>query len=143
MIQITVEQYFLKHGDKHRADLHPQIVKNAVALLDKVNKLIRVMQSDGIGLDLVPLKHLLVCFTSGWRPGAVNAATPGAARFSLHMSGEAIDLSDPDGMIDEWCMSNTKILRELGLYMEHPSATKGWCHLQSRPPKSGRLIFYP
>lgn len=143
MIQITVEQYFLKYADEYKSELHPQIIQNAVILLDKVNKLIQAMQMDGIGMDLIPLRHSLVCFTSGWRPRKVNEATPGAAKFSLHISGEAIDLSDPDGSIDEWCVSNTRILRELGLFMEHPSATKGWCHVQSKPPKSGRLIFYP
>lgn len=143
MIQITIDQYFLKYGDEYKSEIHPQIIENAVALLKKVNALIERMQADGIGMDLIQVKRALVCFTSGWRPRKVNEATPGAARFSLHMSGEAIDLSDPDGVIDEWCVSNTKILRELGLFMEHPSATKGWCHLQSKPPKSGRLIFYP
>jgi hypothetical protein len=143
MIQITVNQYFSKYKDQFENEIRPPIVENATVLIGKVNILLKHLQSEGIGLDLVPVKNLLVCFTSGWRPRAVNAVIPGAAKFSLHMSGEAIDLSDPDGMIDEWCMSNTRVLRELGLYMEHPSATKGWCHLQSRPPKSGRLIFYP
>lgn len=82
---------------------------------------------------------------SGWRPPSVNAQTPRAAKNSLHMTGRAIDLSDDDGELDDWCMSEEgqAALIEIGLWMEHPSATKGWCHLQSVPPKSGKRVYYP
>lgn len=82
---------------------------------------------------------------SGWRPPQVNAATPGSAPNSKHMSGQAVDLYDPDGDLDEWAMSvdGLETLTKLGLWMEHPSATKGWCHLQTVPPRSGNRVFYP
>jgi LAS superfamily LD-carboxypeptidase LdcB len=80
---------------------------------------------------------------SGWRPPSVNAATPNAAPRSKHMSGHAIDISDPEGDLDEWCMDNPEILQTIGLWQEHPSATKGWCHVQTIPPKSGKRVFYP
>lgn len=143
MTHITVDEYFLKYGETYASELTLELRQNAAELLGKVNILLTCVKAAGIGLDLIPLRNRMVCFTSGWRPKKINAKTPGAARFSLHMSAKAIDISDPDGLIDEWCISNTKVLRELGLYLEHPSATKGWCHLQSVPPKSGRLIFYP
>jgi hypothetical protein len=82
---------------------------------------------------------------SGWRPPAVNAATPNAAPNSKHMSGQAIDLADPDGDLDDWLMSaiGQDHLATIGLWMEHPAATKGWSHLQSVPPKSKNRVFYP
>lgn len=80
---------------------------------------------------------------SGWRPSAINAATPGSAQFSKHMTGQACDLADPHGDLDEWCLDNLEILEQLGLWLEHPAATKGWCHVQTVPPRSGKRVFYP
>lgn len=80
---------------------------------------------------------------SGWRPAAINRATPGAAQFSRHMTAQACDLRDPYGDLDEWCLDNLDILQTLGLYLEHPAATKGWCHVQTVPPRSGKRVFYP
>jgi hypothetical protein len=61
------------------------------------------------------------------------------------MTGEAIDLYDPDGDLDEWLMSEKGrgILEALGLWMEHPASTKSWSHLQTIPPRSGNRVFYP
>ncbi len=81
--------------------------------------------------------------SSGWRPPSVNAATPNAAAKSKHMSGQAIDIADPEGDLDEWCLSHPEQLEAIGLWQEHPSATKGWTHLQIVPPKSGNRVFYP
>lgn len=80
---------------------------------------------------------------SGYRPPSVNVATPGAAPRSKHLTCQAVDLADPDGELDDWCMDNQKVLEQVGLWMEHPSATKGWCHLQIAPPRSGKTVFYP
>jgi hypothetical protein len=40
-------------------------------------------------------------------------------------------------------MANLAVLEELQLWLEHPDATPGWCHLQILPPRSGRRVFYP
>lgn len=80
---------------------------------------------------------------SGWRPPSINAATPGAAKKSLHMTGEAVDISDDDGTLDEWCMNNQATLARIGLWLEHPSSTPRWCHLQTVAPKSGNRVFFP
>jgi len=81
--------------------------------------------------------------SSGYRPPAINAKTSGAAVRSKHMSCEAVDLSDPKGELGDWCMHNGDILTEVGLWLENPSATPTWCHVQTVPPKSGRRVFYP
>lgn len=80
---------------------------------------------------------------SGWRPASYNVTVPGAALKSKHITCEAIDLADPDGDLDEWCMKNQDTLAEIGLWLEHPAATKGWCHVQIVPPKSGNRVFFP
>ena len=81
--------------------------------------------------------------TSGYRPAAINANVPGAAKKSAHMSCQACDFKDTDGSLDKYCMDNLYILEQCGLYLEHPSATQGWCHLQIRRPGSGNRVFKP
>lgn len=80
--------------------------------------------------------------TSGWRPAEVNKGAGGAKK-SNHMLGLAADFKDSDGSLAKWCMTNLPILKECGLYMEHPDYTAGWIHLQCVPPKSGNRVFIP
>jgi hypothetical protein len=81
--------------------------------------------------------------TSGWRPEAVNKRVPGAALRSKHTLGMAIDLGDPDGDLDEWCLEHLDVLERIGCWLEHPASTKNWTHIQTVAPKSGRRVFYP
>lgn len=60
---------------------------------------------------------------------------------SRHMSGEAVDISDPDGKLMEWCKANEATLEKAELWMEE--GTVGWCHFQIRPPRSGKRFFLP
>lgn len=62
---------------------------------------------------------------------------------SKHLSAAAVDLKDSDDQLKVFCVKNTKLLKELGLYMEDPSYTDTWIHLQCIPPKSGNTIFIP
>lgn len=62
---------------------------------------------------------------------------------SLHLSGEACDVSDPKQELQKWCKANVHILEEVGLWCEDFSATVNWVHFQSRPPKSGKRFFLP
>jgi hypothetical protein len=80
---------------------------------------------------------------SGWRPPAINASTPGAARKSKHMLGQAIDIDDDNGALDDWLMTyeGERAMREIGLWHEHPRDTPQWAHLQTVPPGSGNLHF--
>jgi hypothetical protein len=45
--------------------------------------------------------------------------------------------------LDDWCLEHPEVLQEIGLWQEHPAATKGWCHLQIVPPRSGKRVFFP
>jgi hypothetical protein len=76
--------------------------------------------------------------TSGYRCPVHNKAIGGAKR-SAHLTGEAADISDPKGDLKLFCTE--AVLQAVGLWMEHPSATPGWAHLQVRPV--GTRIFRP
>ena len=142
MTTITTEMYYRGRDRLYPQDLTPTIKANVARTLAAVNALVAALERDKVGIECHPVTKTPV--SSGWRPPAINAATPNAAVRSKHMTGEALDLYDPDGVLDDWCLKNRKRLKEeFGLYLEHPSATKGWCHVQIVPPRSGNTVFYP
>lgn len=136
---LRLADYWMGRNETHADDLTAEIVRNATHLLRRVNNLLVLMHD--IQIEPHPITGNPI--TSGWRPPEINAGTKGAAPRSKHMSGNAVDLYDPEAEIDAWCMEHLDFLAEAGLWLEHPSATKGWCHLQQVPPKSGRRVFYP
>jgi hypothetical protein len=140
-IVITEAMYFMGRDRTHAAELTPELRANAQALLVRVNALLGRMASSRIAPEDSPRTGTPV--PSGWRPAQVNASIPNAAPRSHHMRCNAIDLYDPEGVLDDWCMDNLDELMDVGLYLEHPSATKGWCHLQAVAPRSGKRVFYP
>ena len=133
---ITLRDYWMGRDVSHRSELTDEIRANAAETVERANKLLEWYQS-------VTKDQESRFVTSGWRPAAVNAETPGAAMRSKHMTGQAVDISDPEGDLDEWALEHPELLEDFGLYLEHPSATKGWCHVQTVPPKSGRRVFFP
>lgn len=140
---ITLPDYFAAHDDeggdlrqRYALELTPDVERNALRTIALANA---VLGQFGEWRRV----------NSGWRPPTYNAKVPGAARRSLHMSGKAIDLADPDGTLDDWLMSpiGRAAIVKLGLWMEHPSCTRtptseGWTHLQTEPPPSGNRAFY-
>jgi hypothetical protein len=111
-------------------ELNETMIKLANTVVDKANSLLAAFGEDrGI--------------TSGWRPVEVNKLVPGAALMSNHTRCMAIDIADPEGDLDEWCMDHQDELAEMGLWLEHPASTKGWCHVQIVAPRSGNRVFYP
>lgn len=141
---ITVEKFFMGRDKSHAAELTDEIHANALETVDRVNGLLKFAKEDGLNIDEV---------ASGWRPKAINAATPNAAPTSKHMTGEACDLEDKDREFARWCLRNTTplcyqngkpdLLQEIGLWMENPMWTKSWTHLQTVAPHSGRRVFVP
>jgi hypothetical protein len=126
---ITLAKYLYQHCQP--ADVPDEVVANAHELLGKVNALLEH--------PACPVPHAEL--RSGYRPPAYNSGVPNAAPNSKHMTGNAIDIADNDGELDDWLTDD--ILEEFELYREHPVATKSWCHLQDIPPKSGKRTFYP
>lgn len=139
---LTVTDYWMGRDVAHALSLSTQIRANAARTVEIVNKLLVLAKTAGVGLEVNPRTGTIL--SSGWRPPAVNATTPGAAPRSKHLLALAADIYDPDGDLDEWCLANADtVLKDLGLWMEHPAATKGWCHVQTVPPGSKRRVFYP
>lgn len=127
---ITTADYFMGRDKKYSEELTGELLSNASVLVVKVNELLEAFG-----------EHRSV--NSGWRPSAVNAAVPNAAPKSKHMTCQACDLSDDDGRLDAWCMANLPMLERFGLWLEHPSKTERWTHVQIVPPLSGHRVFYP
>lgn len=138
---ITLKQYFMGRDEKYKSQLTPELRRNAHETVTKANLLLNHAFNDRVFIEVSPITGSFV--SSGWRPPEVNGATPNAAPRSKHMTCEAVDIYDSEGDLDEWCMKNLPLLEKIGLWLEHPSATKSWCHLQVIPPKSGNRVFYP
>jgi hypothetical protein len=136
---ITLNQYAGPHSES--PDFTPQRQFNATKLLAKCTSLQEEMEKDGVHFPINPNTKSQVSGQTygGFRPkncpiGSVNSA---------HKTGEAVDIYDPNGEIDKWCMSHVEILKNHGIHIEHPSATPGWSHWTDRAPPSGRQVFYP
>jgi hypothetical protein len=127
---ITLQDFYKGRDKQYASELTAEIEGNALTTVQRANALL-------LQFGRSRAVH------SGWRPAAVNAATPNAAPKSKHMKGQAVDLDDPEGDLDEWCLAHPEILEKIGLWQEHPASTKGWCHVQIVPPLSGKRVFYP
>lgn len=140
---ITLTDYLMGRREQYPLAYSPDIEREALRTIELVKPLLVAAQEAGVSLERSPRTGSLV--SSGWRPPAVNASTPNAAVRSLHMTGRAVDIYDPDGDLDEWLLTDEgqAMLQRLGLWLEHPAATKGWSHLQTVPPRSGKRVFYP
>ncbi len=130
MTAITLTQYFMGREAEHGAELTGLLRCNAYVMVARANALLE--------------RACIACsVNSGWRPHAINAVVPNASPRSRHLTCEAIDLADPDDRLDAWCLRHLEVLTEIGLWLEHPDATPGWCHVQIVPPRSGRRVFRP
>jgi hypothetical protein len=127
---ISLADYYMGRDVEYGHELDQVKRENAEQTVAKVNLLLEAFGEDRK-------------VNSGFRPAAVNGATPGAAAKSKHMTCQACDLEDHDGDLDEWALDHPEILEQIGLWQEHPSATKNWAHFQIVPPKSGKRVFYP
>lgn len=52
---------------------------------------------------------------------------------SGHLSCQACDFTDVSGHMKQWIAANPSVLDTCNLYMEHPSATPTWVHLDTKP----------
>ena len=136
---LNITQYLM--GRDKSYILAPEYYANAEQTVYRVNKLFELLAAYNIEVEFSPITKTPI--TSGWRPAQLNAGTPGAAPKSNHITCQACDIYDPDGLIDDLLSGIPNLLEGLQLWLEHPSATKGWCHVQTIPPKSGKRIFYP
>ena len=139
---ISTEQYFGVHIDS--TDITTETKLNVMMLINAVNRMMAVAEEDGVEFKVNPKTKSQVSGETygGFRP----ADCPIGALHSSHKEGRAVDLYDPEGKIDAWCMMNSGAggdLEQCGIYIEHPDATKGWSHWTTKPPGSGRRVFHP
>lgn len=128
---LGLKDYYGQYASIHRDLITTEFAQNALTLIQRVN---RFLTSFG------EYRRILY----GWKPEAkVLQENPQTQRPSRHSSMQAVDLLDPEGDLDQFVMDNQRLLESCVLWAEHPATTKGWCHLQSVAPKSGRRIFYP
>lgn len=142
-MEISLQDYWMGRDKLCPKDLTTDICANAELTVKRVNLLLARAQAAGVVLPKHPGNKSHV--SSGWRPPAINAATKNAAVRSNHVLGKACDIYDPDGKLDAWLFTagGHKALTDIGLWAEHPLSTPDWSHVQTVPPKSGNLFFYP
>ena len=135
---ITLAQYVGKHSES--PDWTDERKTNVTLLLARVNKLMFEVQSY-VRFPINPLTGSQVGGETmgGFRPQSCPIGAPKSA----HKTGEAVDIYDPLNQIDEWIDKHQDILVRYDLYREASVATNHWCHLSTRPPKSGNRTFYP
>lgn len=142
---ITVDQYFRAYAG------HPEITVDmkarAAELLGRVNALLERAADDGWTATINPATGTWISGeqNGGWRP---QACLIGAAE-SNHKQAQGVDVADPHGVLDKWCLTERGLqaMEDIGLWLEHPGWTDGWCHLQSvppgRPPRPEVRVFIP
>lgn len=121
----TLEEYLTACGRyperQHDVAITDQMEADALVLIDRVTALMTEL-----GISKIDI-------SSGYRPAAVNAATPHAAKRSGHMSCQAVDIID-NSTQSLWHLvaSKPELLRKYNLFLEDGESTKGhtnWVHL--------------
>ena len=136
---ITLAQYVGPHAKSK--DWTPARQANAAALLAACVALEAEAVADGATFPINPATKTGVSGQTfgGFRPQDCPQGAPN----SSHKEGSAVDLYDPNGDIDAWCIAHQDRLALHGIYIEHPSATPRWSHWTTRAPGSGNRVFYP
>lgn len=139
MTLLSLDQYFGPW--RNHPDASKPRRENALRLLAAVEKLAALAVADGVVFRANPKTGSVVSGLQygGFRPQSCCEGAPN----SSHKDALAVDLFDPAGKIDAWCLANIDKLEACKIYIEHPSATKAWSHWTLRPPKSGRRAFFP
>lgn len=135
---ITVTDYWMGRDKQFPEYMTPAIAAAARETVRRVNQFL--VDFYGAVPQAVE-RHV----NSGWRPPPVNAGTRNAAKNSPHMSGEGMDLSDDDEVLDAWINSPAGLaaLEQHDLYAERREYTPRWAHLQTRRTVSGLRVFIP
>ena len=138
VIGFTLEDWVTSSGkypDRAKSmELTQEVKVNAGLLLELVNQLLAEL-----GLDPSTLR-----ISSGFRPSSVNSAIPNAAKKSLHMTGLAVDIEDPDNELDKLIASRPELLDKYGLWLEHSDSTPKWTHLDKGVRTQRKIrIFHP
>lgn len=122
----------LKELNPHDYLTNDEIDKNLQTLLERINQI-----RTAYGIPMI--------VTSGLRSQddqqKLIAEGKSTATKSHHLTGEAVDIFDPDGKLNAWAHENVALLESIGLWCENRMGA--WVHLQIVPPKSGHRWFNP
>jgi hypothetical protein len=128
MTIITFKDYI---GNNQLNDIDIKTQQNIEALLKVINEFLKIYGKPvKISSGLRSLqKHKDIYRSKGIPDDKIPMA-------SGHLTGKSIDFANDD--MDQFCSDNQDLLEKLGLWQEHPNATKGWCHLDiiQRPIKT-------
>ena len=134
---ITLDAFYMGRKEKFQTEWSVDIEENAVILLRRVNSLLN-------DLGITEAKVY-----SGWRPAAINAQTPNAAKKSAHMIGKAVDIIDDQNQtLGHLITNNPSLLKKYDLWIEALDSTRGkftnWVHLDfvNRSDRDSRS-FHP
>ena len=139
---ISIQQYFGTRIDN--PEVTEEKLENARILLERVNALLD--EAFGVAGILVlndPDTGTQISGSKGGEGGGgfrLSNATTGKPA-SAHKLAMAVDVFDPENKLDDWI--TREILIKHGLYREARQWTLGWCHLQTRPPRSLMRSFNP
>jgi hypothetical protein len=123
-------------------DWNPECQREATILLNKVNQLLANYEAE-TG-NTVAINQFTKSQISGAKYGGFRTQDcPIGAPRSSHKIGMAVDILDRNDALDDWITAHPEVLVEYNLYREHPDDTKSWCHLSTKPPKSGNRTFKP
>lgn len=118
-----------KYPERAKSDeLTPPMLFDAKKLLIRVNKL----------LEELGIKRVTV--SSGFRPSSVNNKIANAAKKSLHMTCNAIDILDVDGSLKKLIAAKPELLKKHSLWMEHELDAPTWLHLDQSKTRKDREI---
>lgn len=127
-MSIKIEEILMGRAQFH--ELPPELKQNVVELHSVLQA---VRKAYGAPMRI----------TSGYRPPELNATIAGAGAKSWHTQCLAADFADVDCKLWAWALSNLKLLKKLGVYLEDKRWTPTWVHMQIRPPRSKKRIFVP
>lgn len=133
-----MRDYFGGLDDSHPLEMSPRIEHNAGILLDVVNRTLVIAALNGARATVNPGTGTVV--RVGWRPPSINREL-GGSPYSLHMTAQAIDVHDTDGLLGQWAMFHVEPLTMIGVWCRAPSETPGWLHMQSIPQPSRERFF--
>lgn len=135
---ITLEHYFAKVEDLR----NPQSEGMASQLLEKVNALLDYMEKEhGVKRRIDKETGCEISGDGSGGGGARRKDSKEGRPLSSHKEFKGIDITDPLNELDG--KLTDAILLKFRLYREHHDYTKGWCHLTTRPPGSGKRTFIP
>lgn len=122
---ITVTEYLM--GRATHDDLTAEQCSNMHGIISMANQVL---------MDFGEFRKV----TSGYRRPEDNKAA-GGSKNSAHMTCEAVDLEDRNGKLKAFLTD--ELLEKYNLFRECDEACPSWCHISTRPTKSGLRIFKP